>query len=324
MVRTGVTALTLTLPTVSALITLSGIIQPQITQEMRAFVSDLQIIEINEKIIADEIFLSVQTTSPVAEILTSTNFLNLQKFANLSALRVDCVAVDPAGFQSVNKRSFGKKRLLLLDVDSTLIQEEVIELLAIKAGAGAEVERITAAAMSGQIEFGAALDARVKLLAGLPETVLEEVRQEITLTAGARELIAALQKLGHQVGIVSGGFIDVIEPLAKELNIDFIRANKLEIIEGKLTGRLEGTVIDRAGKAQALCDFAKISTVEIADTVAIGDGANDIDMLKTAGLGIAFNAKPILQSVADISLNSPNLDCALYLMGLSEAEIALI
>ena len=317
-------ALTLTLPTVSALITLSGTFQPQITQKMLAFLSALEITEVTEKIIAGKLFLSVKTTTPAAEILTSANFLNLQKFANSSALTVDCVTGENVVSHSVNTRSIGKKRLVLLDVDSTLIQEEVIELLANKAGAGAEVARITAAAMSGQIEFAAALDARVKLLTGLPETVLEEVRQEITLTAGARELISALQKLGHQVGIVSGGFIDVIEPLAKELNIDFIRANKLEIIEGKLTGRLEGSVIDRAGKAQALRDFAKISDVEIAETVAIGDGANDLDMLKTAGIGIAFNAKPILQSVADISLNSPNLDCALYLMGLSEAEIALI
>ena len=317
-------ALTLTLPTVSALITLSGTFQPQITQKMLAFLSALEITEVTEKIIAGKLFLSVKTTTPAAEILTSANFLNLQKFANSSALTVDCVTGENVVSHSVNTRSIGKKRLVLLDVDSTLIQEEVIELLANKAGAGAEVARITAAAMSGQIEFAAALDARVKLLTGLPETVLEEVRQEITLTAGARELISALQKLGHQVGIVSGGFIDVIEPLAKELNIDFIRANKLEIIEGKLTGRLEGSVIDRAGKAQALRDFAKISAVEIAETVAIGDGANDLDMLKTAGIGIAFNAKPILQSVADISLNTPNLDCALYLMGLSEAEIALI
>ena len=317
-------ALTLTLPTVSALITLSGTFQPQITQKMLAFLSALEITEVTEKIIAGKLFLSVKTTTPAAEILTSANFLNLQKFANSSALTVDCVTGENVVSHSVNTRSIGKKRLVLLDVDSTLIQEEVIELLANKAGAGAEVARITAAAMSGQIEFAEALDARVKLLTGLPETVLEEVRQEITLTAGARELIAALQKLGHQVGIVSGGFIDVIEPLAKELNIDFIRANKLEIIEGKLTGRLEGSVIDRAGKAQALRDFAKISDVEIAETVAIGDGANDIDMLKIAGIGIAFNAKPILQSVADISLNTPNLDCALYLMGLSEAEIALI
>ncbi len=317
-------ALPLTLPTVSALITLSGTFQPQITQKMLAFLSALEITEVTEKIMAGKLFLSVKTTTPAAEILTSANFLNLQKFANSSALTVDCVTGENVVSHSVNTRSIGKKRLVLLDVDSTLIQEEVIELLANKAGAGAEVARITAAAMSGQIEFAAALDARVKLLTGLPETVLEEVRQEITLTAGARELIAALQKLGHQVGIVSGGFIDVIEPLAKELNIDFIRANKLEIIEGKLTGRLEGSVIDRAGKAQALRDFAKISDVEIAETVAIGDGANDIDMLKIAGIGIAFNAKPILQSVADISLNTPNLDCALYLMGLSEAEIALI
>lgn len=318
------TALTLTLPTVSALITLSGTAKPLITQKMLTLLNALEITEVTEKTIAGEIFLSVQTTSPVVEILASTNFLNLQKFANHSALKVDCVAVDSTEFRSINTRSFGKKRLLLLDVDSTLIQEEVIELLANKAGAGAEVARVTAAAMSGQLEFTAALDARVKLLAGLPETVLAEVRKEITLTAGARELILALQKLGHQVGIVSGGFIDVIEPLAKELHIDFIRANKLEIIDQKLTGRLEGTVIDRAGKAQALRDFANIAGVDIAETVAIGDGANDLDMLNIAGIGIAFNAKPILRSVADISLNSPHLDCALYLMGLSEAEIALI
>ncbi len=291
---------------------------------MLAFLSALEITEVTEKIIAGKLFLSVKMTTPAAEILTSANFLNLQEFANSSALTVDCVTGENVVSHSVNTQSIGKKRLVLLDVDSTLIQEEVIELLANKAGAGAEVARITAAAMSGQIEFAEALDARVKLLTGLPETVLEEVRQEITLTAGARELISTLQKLGHQVGIVSGGFIDVIEPLARELLIDFIRANKLEIMEGKLTGRLEGSVIDRAGKAQALRDFAKISAVEIAETVAIGDGANDIDMLKIAGIGIAFNAKPILQSVADISLNTPNLDCALYLMGLSEAEIALI
>ena len=318
------TALTLTLPTVSALITLSGTAKPLITQKMLTFLNALEITEVTEKTIAGEIFLSVRTTSPVTEILTSTNFLNLQKFANHSALKVDCVAVDSTEFRSVNTRSFGKKRLLLLDVDSTLIQEEVIELLANKAGAGVEVARVTAAAMSGQLEFTAALDARVKLLAGLPETVLAEVRKEITLTAGARELILALQKMGHEVGIVSGGFIDVIEPLAKELHIDFIRANKLEIIDQKLTGRLEGTVIDRAGKAQALRDFANIAGVDIAETVAIGDGANDIDMLNIAGIGIAFNAKPILRSAADISLNSPHLDRALYLMGLSEAEIALI
>ncbi|CAB4601312.1 unannotated protein [freshwater metagenome] len=293
---------------------------------MLAFLSALEITEVTEKTIAEEIFIAIKTTTSAAEILTSTNFLNLQEFANSSALTFDCVATAAKnpGSGSATPNSIGKKRLVLLDVDSTLIQEEVIELLANKAGAGTEVARITTAAMSGQIDFATALDARVKLLAGLPETVLEEVRKEITLTTGARELISALQRLGHQVGIVSGGFIDVIEPLAKELLIHFIRANKLEIIDQKLTGRLEGRVIDRAGKAQALRDFAKISDVDITETVAIGDGANDIDMLKIAGIGIAFNAKPILQSVADISLNSPNLDCALYLMGLSEAEIALI
>jgi phosphoserine phosphatase len=200
----------------------------------------------------------------------------------------------------------------------------VIELLANKAGAGREVAEITTAAMSGQLDFAAALHARVKLLNGLPESVLEEVRNEVSLTPGARELISALKQLNHCVGIVSGGFIDVISPLANELKIDYVRANKLEVKDGKLTGGLEGPIIDRAGKAQSLFDFAKNCGVDIADTVAVGDGANDIDMLKSAGLGIAFNAKPILQSVADISLNSTHLDTVLYLIGLSKKDLAAI
>lgn len=315
--------LTLALPTVSASITLSGAAQPGIARKILASLSRFEIVEMTERTITDKIFICVIAANSANELQGSSEYVNLQEFAQISGLKIDYQRREDSNVSKLRVTFPGaSRRLVVLDVDSTLIQQEVIELLANKAGAGAEVAQITAAAMSGEIDFATALDARVKLLTGLPESVLAEVRKEISLTAGASKLIKALKKLGHHIGIVSGGFIDVIGPLANELQVDFLRANKLEIIDGKLTGRLEGRIIDRAGKAEALCDFAKSSAVDISETVAIGDGANDIDMLKIAGLGIAFNAKPILQSVADISLNSPNLDTALYLIGLSESDLA--
>lgn len=307
----------------SASITLSGAAQPGGAQKILATLRTFEILEVTERLVANDYVFSAVINNSISEITHSPEYLNLQEFAKNSGLEIDCVQQPDSLESKLRANDYGtNRRLLVLDVDSTLIQEEVIELLANKAGAGAEVARITAAAMSGEMDFAAALDARVKLLTGLSESVLAEVRQEISLTAGAGDLIKALKKFGHKVGIVSGGFIDVIEPLARELKIDYIRANKLEVIAGKLTGKLLGPIIDRAGKAEALMDFAISSEVDIPATVAIGDGANDIDMLKIAGLGIAFNAKPILQSVADISLNSPNLGLALYLIGLTEKELA--
>lgn len=328
--------MTLTLPTVSASITLSGKLQLQLrdrdqrefTQKMLGCLNSSQISEITVKVFSDEISITVILNTSAEELQNSDQYLLLKDFAQISHSVIHCADTETA----VNHRlrvqrkqnSEGNKRLIVLDVDSTLIQQEVIELLAIKAGAGAEVAEITTAAMSGHLDFAAALHARVKLLEGLTESVLEEIRNEISLTAGARELINALKDLNHDVGIVSGGFIDVISPLAKELKIDYVRANKLEVRAGKLTGGLEGPIIDRAGKAKSLVDFAKTSGVNIADTVAVGDGANDIDMLKIAGLGVAFNAKPVLKSVADISLNSTNLDAVLYLIGLPKSDLARI
>lgn len=213
------------------------------------------------------------------------------------------------------------KRIVLLDMDSTLIQQEVIDLLAEKCGVGKEVAAITESAMRGELDFVASLTTRVKLLAGADADVIQSVKAGITLTPGARTLIRTLHKLGHKVGVVSGGFLDVIEPLLQELEIDFYRANRLEIVDGKLTGNLIGSIIDRTAKAEALREFAAAETVNLAQTIAIGDGANDLEMLEIAGLGIAFNAKPAVRAAADSSINSPYLDSVLYLMGITRSEI---
>jgi phosphoserine phosphatase len=213
------------------------------------------------------------------------------------------------------------KRIVLLDMDSTLIQQEVIDLLAERCGVGAEVAAITQAAMRGELDFTESLTARVKLLAGANAEILESVKASITLTPGARTLIRTLHKLGHKVGVVSGGFLDVIEPLLKELEIDFYRANKLEITDGKLTGNVLGSIVDKNGKALALRDFASAENVNLSQTIAIGDGANDLGMLELAGLGIAFNAKPAVRAAANSSINSPYLDSVLYLMGITRNEI---
>ena len=225
------------------------------------------------------------------------------------------IAVSPGGLMR------WAKKLVVMDVDSTLIQQEVIELLAAKAGAGEKVREITEAAMRGELDFAASLLARVKLLAGLPESVLVDVQKEITLTPGARTLISTLHKLGHSVAAVSGGFTSVIKPLFQELGISLYRANTLEIENGVLTGNVTGSIIDRAGKAQALREFAAQEGVALAQTIAIGDGANDLDMIAIAGLGIAFNAKPAVREAADSSVTAPYLDSVLYLLGISREEI---
>jgi phosphoserine phosphatase len=231
-----------------------------------------------------------------------------------SELGVD-IAVSPGGLMR-----FATK-LVVMDVDSTLIKQEVIELLGAKAGVQSEIAKITEAAMRGELDFEASLRARVALLKGLPETVLSDVQSEITLTPGARTLVRTLKKLGHHIALVSGGFEPVIAPLAAELGIDHMRANNLEIIDGKLTGALVGPVIDRAGKATALRDFAAEHNVDLEQTIAIGDGANDLDMIAIAGMGIAFNAKPAVKAAADSSVSAPYLDSVLYLMGISREEV---
>jgi phosphoserine phosphatase len=213
-------------------------------------------------------------------------------------------------------------RLIVMDVDSTLIQDEVIDLLAGRAGCADEVAKVTSAAMRGELDFTASLRERVALLAGLPAGVLDDVRAGLRLTAGARTLIGTLSGLGYKSGIVSGGFIQVIGPLAAGLGIDYVAANELEIADGKLTGRLCGPVVDRAGKADALRRFAAAAGVPLSQTVAVGDGANDLDMIAAAGLGVAFNAKPVVRDAADTSLSVPYLDAILYLLGISSDDVA--
>jgi phosphoserine phosphatase len=213
-------------------------------------------------------------------------------------------------------------RLVVMDVDSTLITGEVIDLLAARAGCAEEVAMITAAAMRGELDFASSLRERVALLAGLDAGVLDDVRRELRLTAGARTLIRTLGELGYKFGIVSGGFIQVIGPLAAELGIGYVAANELGIEAGKLTGRVVGPVIDRAGKAEALRGFARDAGVPLSQTVAIGDGANDLDMIAAAGLGVAFNAKPAVRDAADTSVSVPYLDAVLYLLGISSEDVA--
>jgi phosphoserine phosphatase len=208
------------------------------------------------------------------------------------------------------------KRLVQLDVDSTFIQQEAIELLAAKAGVLEQVSAITESAMRGELDFEQSLRTRVSLLKGLPESAITAIQKEITLTHGARDLVNTLHAKGHSVALVSGGFIDIIQPMIDSLSISYYKANKLEIVGGVLTGHLIGPVIDRAAKAAALIEFATASGVHIEDTVAIGDGANDLDMMAVAGLSIAFNAKPIVVQGADFSINEPSLSSVVELIGL--------
>ncbi|MCT1640027.1 MULTISPECIES: phosphoserine phosphatase SerB [Dietzia] len=225
------------------------------------------------------------------------------------------ISVDGAG---LGRRS---KRLVVFDVDSTLVQGEVIEMLAAHAGKEEEVRAVTERAMRGELDFAQSLHERVATLAGLPATVLDEVAASIVLTPGARTTIRTLKRLGIRCGVVSGGFIQVISGLVEELGLDFAKANTLEIVDGHLTGRVIGEVVDREAKAAYLRSFADELGITLSQTVAVGDGANDIDMLTTAGLGIAFCAKPALREVADASLSKPFLDTVLFVLGITRDEI---
>ncbi len=213
------------------------------------------------------------------------------------------------------------RRLVVMDVDSTLVQGEVIEMLAAQAGCEDEVARVTAQAMAGELDFEASLRARVALLEGLPVAAVDVVREQVRLTPGARTLVRTLQRLGYAVGIVSGGFTAVTDDLVAELGLDHSLANTLEVVEGALTGRVVGPVVDRARKAEALREFAALQRLSMAQTVAIGDGANDLDMLEAAGLGIAFNAKPVVREAADAALSQPFLDAVLFLLGIPRDEV---
>ncbi|KAA1376027.1 phosphoserine phosphatase SerB [Aeromicrobium fastidiosum] len=213
------------------------------------------------------------------------------------------------------------QRLVVMDVDSTLIQGEVIEMIAAHAGCEAEVARITESAMRGELDFGESLTARVALLEGVDASALDAVYESLQYAKGARTMIRTLKRLGYRFALVSGGFTHIIEKIAAELDIDYFAANELEVVDGRLTGRVVGPVVDRAGKAEALRRFAAEARIPVKNTVAIGDGANDLDMLAASGLGIAFNAKPLVRDQAQTSVNVPYLDTIVYLLGITREEV---
>jgi phosphoserine phosphatase len=228
--------------------------------------------------------------------------------------RVD-VAVQRAG---LHRRA---KRLIVFDVDSTLVDGEVIELLAAHAGCSDRVAAITAAAMRGELDFEQSLRARVALLEGVPESAVDHVRTHLRLMPGARTVMRTLSRLGFVTAIVSGGFTQITDSLATELGADYAYANTLEIQAGRLTGGLVGPIVDRAAKARHLAQVAAREGVPLSQTVAVGDGANDLDMLSVAGLGIAFNAKPVVREQAEVAVTVPYLDAVLFLLGITREEI---
>jgi len=206
-----------------------------------------------------------------------------------------------------------RRRLIATDFDSTLVRQEVIDVLAQHAGVGAEVAAITERAMRGELDFDASLRARVALLAGLPVSALADVRHALTFSPGAQNFVAECHARGWIVGVISGGFFDVVEPVATALHVDLVRANRLEVANGRLTGSVVGSIVNRQVKAQTLAQWAAAKGVPLADTIAIGDGANDLDMLALAGIGIAYRAKPAVQRAADYAVDG-NLEDVLNLI----------
>jgi phosphoserine phosphatase len=213
------------------------------------------------------------------------------------------------------------RRLVVFDMDSTLIQGEVINVLAEHAGVGNQVAEITASTMDGEMDFKESLTRRVALLKGLDANVLTEIAKNLVLAEGVERVIQTLKKLGYKIGIISGGFDFFGEYLQNKLGLDYVFANVLEVENGKVTGNVEGDIIDGPKKADILRTIATVENISLQQTIAVGDGANDLPMISIAGLGIAFHAKPIVKENSEQSISTVGLDGLLYLMGISEREI---
>jgi phosphoserine phosphatase len=213
------------------------------------------------------------------------------------------------------------RRLVVFDMDSTLIQEEVINELAKAAGTADQVSRITEAAMNGEYDYKESLKRRVALLKGLPADTLGQIAASLTLSEGAETVIETLKSLGFKIGVISGGFDYFGKYLQEKLGLDYVFANSLEIRNGKLTGRITGDIIDAGRKAEILKTITTVENINLHQTIAVGDGANDLPMLRVAGLGVAFHARPVVRQNAHRSISSVGLDGLLYLMGISEREI---
>ncbi|HEY1622025.1 MAG TPA: phosphoserine phosphatase SerB [Streptosporangiaceae bacterium] len=272
----------------------------------------------------------------------AANGANIDRIGRLAHRPVTCIEFDISGADPVRLRTALAQessrlgvdvavqrgglhrramRLIVMDVDSTLLREEAIELLAAEADCGPEVAALTAAAMRGEIDFTQSLHDRVALLAGLEVAAIDKILKDLRLAPGARTLIRTLKRLGYRCGVVSGGFTQFTDWLTAELGLDYAAANTLEVVDGRLTGRVTGEVIDREGKERTLRQFAAQAGVPLSQAVAVGDGANDLDMIAAAGLGVAFNAKPAVRSAADTSVSVPNLDVILYLLGISRHDV---
>ena len=219
--------------------------------------------------------------------------------------------------ETLTRRS---KRLIVMDMDSTLIQQEVIDELAVTLGVQDRVSAITARAMNGELDFDQSLRERVRLLKGTPASTLKTVLDRIELTPGAEELVRVLKRLGYRTAVISGGFIEVVEPIRQKLGLDYAFANRLEVENDILTGEVLGTIINRKRKAELLESIAQTERIELDQVIAVGDGANDLDMLGRAGLGIAFNAKRTVQEQAQAAINQPSLMSILYLLGIRDVD----